>query len=172
MRDIIYDAAVSADGFICAPGGDISAFPAEGDHVAAYFERLGGYGTALMGRRTYEFGYEYGLAPGADPYPGMDTVVVSRTLDLPAGSAVRRITLDEVDALKSGKDAPVYLCGGGMLAGALLRAGLIDAVVLKCAPILLGAGVPLFDGAALPVSARLTEARDHASGVRTLRFRL
>ena len=37
MREIIYDAAVSLDGFIAGPGGDASAFPGEGDHIRSLF---------------------------------------------------------------------------------------------------------------------------------------
>jgi hypothetical protein len=43
MREIIYDVAVTLDGLIAAPGDDISAFPAEGDHVEAYRARLATY---------------------------------------------------------------------------------------------------------------------------------
>ncbi|OWU84129.1 hypothetical protein ATO6_13780 [Oceanicola sp. 22II-s10i] len=172
MRDIIYDVAVSADGYICAPGGDTSAFPFEGDHVDAYLARMQGYATAIMGRASYEAGYAFGMTPGANPYPWMDTHVVSETLDLPASGEVRRIALTDVAALKESDGAPIYLCGGGRLAGALLKAGLIDRVILKCAPILLGGGVPVFGGIPLPVSARAEAATDHASGVRTLSFRL
>lgn len=88
MRESVCDVAVSLDGFITGPGDDTAAFPAEGDHVAAYHDRLRGYGTAVMGRRTYEFGYRFGLRPDARAYPHMDHHVFSRSLDLPEPSEV------------------------------------------------------------------------------------
>ena len=60
MQPIIYDVAVSIDGYIAGPGGDISAFPASGRLVDDYLERLADYRTVIMGRDTYEFGYRFG----------------------------------------------------------------------------------------------------------------
>ena len=61
MHPIIYDVAVSLDGFICGPQADISKFDFEGPVVDDYHLRMDGYETAIMGRLTYEFGYQFGL---------------------------------------------------------------------------------------------------------------
>ena len=87
MHPIIYDVAVSADGFIAGPSADVSAFPHTGPIVDDYLTRLATYSTALMGRATYEFGLAHGLPPGANPYPHMCTIVVSSTLTQP-GDAI------------------------------------------------------------------------------------
>ena len=158
MRPIIYDVAVSLDGFIADASGDASRFPHDDAVVEDYVARLAGYGTALMGRATYEYGYAFGLEPGANPYPHMDCNVIS-SRPLPGGEVpVHADPLASARARKERDGAPIYLCGGGALAGALLAAGLIDRLIVKCAPILIGAGVPLFAGGAAaqlrPVSAR------------------
>jgi dihydrofolate reductase len=62
---IVYDVAVRLDGYIAGENDDISAFPGEGDHVSAYLARLETYQNFIMGRRTYEFGYRFGLVLGA-----------------------------------------------------------------------------------------------------------
>ncbi|MEU1464687.1 dihydrofolate reductase family protein [Streptomyces sp. NPDC005727] len=48
----------------------------------------------------------------------------------------------------SGKDLDVVLMGGGATVCSALEAGLVDALTLHLAPIVLGAGTPLFTGQA------------------------
>ena len=54
----------------------------------------------------------------------------------------------EAASSDSGKDLDVILMGGGATIGSALDAGLVDALTLHLAPILLGAGTPLFTGGA------------------------
>lgn len=154
MHPIIYDVAVSVDGYISGPDADISRFAQEGEVVEDYAARLQTYGAAIMGRGTYEFGYRFGLEPGQNPYPHMQTYVFSKQIDLPDQSDVTQMQGDlkaHLDDLKATAGGPVYLCGGGAFAGALLALGAIDLLRLKRAPIVLGGGVPLFgDRAAAP----------------------
>jgi dihydrofolate reductase len=51
-------------------------------------------------------------------------------------------------ASDSGQDLDVILMGGGATIGSALDAGLVDALTLHLAPIVLGAGTPLFTGGA------------------------
>lgn len=150
MRPIIYDVATSLDGFIAGPDGDISQFPFEGKHVTDYQDRLQSYDTVIMGRKTYEFGYGFGLEPGARAYPHMKHYIYSSSLDLPERADVTRVDknfTDHVSSLRQEKGGAIYLCGGGAFAGLLLKAGLIDRIRLKLAPVVLGRGTPLFDNA-------------------------
>ena len=175
MRRLVYDVATSLDGFICGPGEDISRFPPEGEHVTAYLERLKGYDSVIMGRRTYEFGYRYGMAPGDKAYPHMSHHVFSRTLQLPESSdveVVREAWLERIDDLKSRAGGPIYLCGGGELAGYLLKHGRIDRLIVKLNPILLGEGVPLFGGASPTQPMRFVSSEPYASGVVLLTYDL
>ena len=124
MHPIIYDVAVSIDGVISGPGGDISIFATEGPVVDDYQKRLETYTCAIMGRATYEYGYQYGMRPGDTPYPNMQTFVFSNTLQLPASSEVSVMTRDDVMAierLRETQRGPIYLCGGGQFAGSLLE---------------------------------------------------
>ncbi len=155
MQPIIYDVAVSLDGFISGASGDISKFAHNGRVVDDYFKRLGTYKTAIMGRKTYEFGYGFGLEPGRNPYPHMQTVVFSDTLKVPEPAEIQvctRPTPDAVRDLARTADGPVYLCGGGDFAGWMLEQGLITRLILKRAPCVLGTGTPLFGACARPVS--------------------
>jgi dihydrofolate reductase len=55
--------------------------------------------------------------------------------------------------------------GGAMLATQLLRAGLLDELLLATHPAILGFGRPLFDDYELPIDLDLLEQRSFASGV-------
>jgi dihydrofolate reductase len=168
MQPIIYDVAVSADGFIAGPQGAVEAFPHDGAIVADYRARLAGYAVALMGRHTYEFGYRFGLPPGANPYPHMRAVVVSAGMVLPDGAEVevwRDLAPARLDRLRREAPGPIYLCGGGGLASALLALGAIDRIRLKRAPILLGGGTPLFAGEGPRPRLALTEEVVHGGGL-------
>lgn len=65
MRKITYYVAISLDGFIAGPDGDISGFVQQGEGVNQYLQDLQAFDTVIMGRKTYEFGYAYGLQPGS-----------------------------------------------------------------------------------------------------------
>ena len=152
MPSIIYDVAVSIDGFISGPNDDISKFDHEGPVVDDYRNRLTEYGAAIMGRSTYEFGYKFGLKPGQNPYPHLKTYVFSRSLEVPPGSNIT-VVGDPVEhtlpKIQSELDEDIYLCGGGDFAGSLLDLGLIDIIRLKRAPLLLAGGTRLFGHAKL-----------------------
>lgn len=175
MRTLTYDVAASRDGFIASTTGDVSAFPHEGDHVDAYMGRLAQYSTVVMGRATYTFGYAFGLEPGKRAYPHMDHHIASSTLSFGADAEVRVIdqsVLDAVRALKEAEGGPIYLCGGGQLAGQLANAGLIDRLIVKWAPVVLGSGIPLFAGLERPLSLCSTDRIAHDTGVVTETFML
>ncbi len=147
MHPIIYDVAVSLDGFIAGPSGDVSKFTYEGAVVDDYQGRMADYRTAIMGRSTYEFGYQFGLQSGQNPYRHMRTIVLSKTLECPLKREIEiwdTLDMTNVEDLKATAKGPIYLCGGGALAGSLLRMGVIDEVRLKRTPIVLGSGVSLF----------------------------
>ncbi|MFP3325577.1 dihydrofolate reductase family protein, partial [Planococcus sp. SIMBA_160] len=77
----------------------------------------------------------------------MRTVVFSDTLELPEQaeiSVLRSPTPEAILSLARNASGPVYLCGGGDFAGWMLDHGLIDRLILKRTPCVLGSGTPLF----------------------------
>lgn len=175
MGHLTYDVAASLDGYIAGPGSDVSAFPYTGEHVDAYLERLQVYNTVIMGRKTYEFGYDHGLARGQPAYPGMSHVIFSSAINLPDDSPIRVVRnkgkwLETVDQLKSPTTANIYLCGGGQLAGFLLANKRIDRLCIKLAPIVLGSGTSIFGGEVMSGALSLVSAVQHSSGVCTVTY--
>lgn len=148
MRPIIYHVAVTLDGFIAKKDGSTPGFSETGEHVTDYLNALKDYDDTIMGRKTYEYGYQYGLKPGQPAYPHMTHHIFSKTLNFEdQHEQVKVIGEDQltyIQHLKETTGSPIYLCGGGELAGFLLNHKLIDEVILKQNPMIYGTGIPLF----------------------------
>jgi dihydrofolate reductase len=167
MHPVIYDVAVSLDGFIAGPRGDVSQFAHDGPVVEDYHSRMAGYDTAIMGRASYEFAYQFGLQPGQNPYPHMKTHVFSATMDVPDCADIhveRSLTPDAIAGIKQSAQGPIYLCGGGAFAGSLLAAGLIDKLNLKRAPVVLGSGTMLFGDKVTPNRFERLSSKSYDNG--------
>ena len=67
-----------------------------------------------------------------------------------------------------GKD--IYLCGGGTLASTLFDAGLIDEVLIKLNPVMLGTGKPLAPRLTQLVGLELLSTKAYSSGVVLLHY--
>ena len=168
MQPIIYDVAVSIDGYISGPSGDVSKFPLTGEFVDDYQQRLSAYASCVMGRMCYEFAYRFGLKPGENPYPSMRTVVFSTSLELPKKSDVELVSTGMVGFLKQlrhDSPGPIYLCGGGEFAGSVAKHGLIDKLRIKRVPILLGCGVKLFADQTPPGSLHHVVTKEYDDGI-------
>jgi len=147
MRNLIYGVATSLDNFIADHDGRIEMFPREGAHIEDYVQELMTYKTVIMGRKTYEFGYNHGLQKGAAMYPFMKNYMYSESMNTePIDENLKIITSDTVghiSLMKSMEGPPILLCGGGTLAGSLMQEGLIDELHLRICPITLNSGIPL-----------------------------
>jgi dihydrofolate reductase len=173
MRNLVYYVAQSLDGFIASPSQTTEAFVMEGDHTQDYTAELGRYDTVVMGRGTYEFGYQYGLKPGARAYPHMRHYIFSSTIPFDSNAeveVVRTGAAEVVSRLKQEKGTDIYLCGGGKLAGFLLEQKLVDKVVVKVNPVVLRDGIRLFEGGYAPRKLALTGTKTYASGVQLLSY--
>jgi dihydrofolate reductase len=148
MQKIVYYVATSIDGYICGKEGDASGFVGKGEGVTRYQQDLEAFDTVIMGRKTYEFGYDFGLSPGELAYPHMDHYIFSKTLSLENHHEkvhlVPEFEVQQIMEIKAKSKTDIYLCGGGIFAGWLLAHTLIDVLKIKLNPLLLGSGVRLF----------------------------
>jgi dihydrofolate reductase len=99
-------------------------------------------------------------------------VLVSRTRDS-AGHHTRVIggddAVEQLAALRSQTDGTIGV-GGATLATQLLRAGLLDELLLFTHPAILGTGRPLFDDHDVPVELDLLEQRSFQQGATMHRY--
>ncbi|MGH2624809.1 MAG: dihydrofolate reductase family protein, partial [Sphingobacterium sp.] len=115
-----------------------------------YLQDLKTFNHVLMGRNTYEFGYQFGVQPG-DPsptYAHMQQYIISDQLTFEKQDkqvTVLSADLGKIRDLKQQADTDIYLCGGGKLAGWLLKNNLIDEIKIKLSPVILGTGIKLFE---------------------------
>ena len=167
MVPLTYHVSASLDGFIAAPDGSVGGFSWHDAPVAPFAAGRDRYGTVLMGRKTFQAG----LKGDVGVFPFLRQIVFSRTL----GERLDVEVVPEnpapfVRALKAEADAPVWLCGGGSLAATLLRAGLVDRVVVKLNPVLIGSGVSLVGAGIDPARLALTSTEAWPCGVVVVRY--
>ncbi|MEV4678727.1 MULTISPECIES: dihydrofolate reductase family protein [Actinomadura] len=175
MTQIIADISVSLDGFVTGPdpslenglgtGGEALhtwAFSDDPDDRRILREGTSRSGAVILGRNLFDIvdgpgGWDdtTGYGAGEVGKPAFFVVTSSRpesvrltsldwtfvTTGLPDAVAAARRPAEAVD-----KD--VILMGGGATIASAFEAGLVDVLALHLAPVVLGAGTPLFRGGA------------------------
>jgi len=173
MKRIIYYVASSLDGYIAGENDDINKFILQGEGVEKYQSDLANFGTVIMGRKTYEFGFQYGLEPGQPAYPNMKHHIFSNSLkidNLSESVKIEKISVDTVNEIRQNARTDIYLCGGGEFAGWLLENGLIDQLKLKLNPVVLGSGTKLFGASTASESWELINKESFPDGLQILTY--
>ena len=168
---VVYSAGVSLDGFIADVDGGVdwlheAMVPGEGYGLREFMASVD---AILMGSRTYEKSIELGARYG----PKMPCWVFSqRQWPSTKGVIVTRETPAAVVAqLRERGIRRAWLMGGGKLASSFLAAGLIDEVILGVMPVVLGAGLPIFDGGLVPTRLELVESKTYKGGALGLTYK-
>ena len=190
MRKLIFAMNATVDGYIAAPGDDLGwsggdgPDSSSGDELFGWWsDRVDATDLALYGRKLWE---EMSSSwPTADEQPDatpaviefagrwrkMPKVVFSSTIDEVDGNT-RLVTGDavaEITRLKA-EDGGSMDIGGATLAGAAMRAGLIDEYTIVTHPVLVGGGTPFFTALDNWVNLRLVETRTFPGGVLLTRY--
>ncbi|MGW3490559.1 dihydrofolate reductase family protein [Streptomyces sp. NPDC001054] len=186
MRKLVYGMNMTLDGYVSAVGDDIGwSGPPDRELFQWWLDHERATGLSLYGRKLWETMSSHW--PTADRRPGVtpaesefariwrDTprVVFSSTLGEVAGNArlVRGDAVAEITRLKSGDGGPMSI-GGATLAGAAMRAGLIDEYVIAAHPVLVGGGTPFFTALDSWVNLDLVETRTFPGGVVLSRYEM
>ncbi|MFF0339923.1 dihydrofolate reductase family protein [Kribbella sp. NPDC004875] len=145
--------ATSLDGYIARPDGSIDWLTTRAEQAGStgYDEFLASVDTVVLGRNTYE------LARTFDewPYESKQVEVLSTTLDPDADDRILvHRTLNALVETLNDRGAHRIYADGAATIQTFLRAGLLNELTITTAPVLLGAGIPLFGD--LPADVPLT----------------
>ena len=173
MRKVQLYIARSLDGYIADSGGGIDwlepfQLPGEDHGYGAFMAEVG---AVAMGAATYE------IELGWDSWPYADRptfVFTHREHPVPDGADVRFVRGPVVSVLRLLDDATdrnVFLVGGADLARQFLEARALDELHLFAVPLLLGAGIPLFDSTPR-LEATLLDTAHYSTGIVGLRYAL
>jgi dihydrofolate reductase len=179
--------SMSLDGFVAGPDDGLDEvhnwmYPRHGtvsDSSAEVIDELfTNSGAVVMGRRTWELGDRLNDWVVNPPF---EVPIFVLAHDVPervtkAGPGLTFVTDGVEGAIKQAKAAAgtrnVTVNGGANVAQQCLQAGLLDEILLHLVPVLLGAGIRLFDP---PVTGRAdleTTAVVDSPGVTHFRFRV
>lgn len=172
MRKIILSLAVSLDGYIAKPNGDIEWLkkvpnPEKLDYGFSKFYKS--IDTTVMGNNTYKEILGFNI-----PFPFQDKEIFVIRRKNTGDTKFVHFTSD-TDALvkelkgKSGKD--IWLIGGGQINTEFLNKGFIDELLVRIVPIIIGEGLPLFANKAEETIFQLIKTESYSSGVVQLTYR-
>lgn len=178
MRKVILDLAVSLDGFIEGPSGEVDWCIM--DEEMAFDKFLSEIDTILYGRKSYDLWGEYTPSDAPSEFEKQlwalvhsKKKIVFSAKNAKTGGPVQYITHNieaEIKKLKqeSGKD--MWLYGGAGLISTFINLGLVDEYRLSVHPVVLGAGKPLFEGLQKRTRLTLSDVRAYSSGVVQLKY--
>lgn len=156
MGRLIYASIVSLDGYVADAEGRFDWGEPDEEVHAFVNELQRGIGTHLYGRRLYEVlvaweTWDVSDEPDvirdyAEIWRGADKVVYSRTLLEPQSERTRIVEEFDLTAVVELKALATrdILIGGPELAAMALAGGIVDDIHLFVAPIVVGAGTPVF----------------------------
>ncbi|MDQ6597727.1 dihydrofolate reductase [Bacillus salipaludis] len=170
MAKLIYHIAITLDNFIADLNGvaDDSIFLNQGDHFTDFISDIQQYDAVLMGGKTYEYGFQFGLKPGEPSPYKLKHYIFSNTMQFESNDEVKLIknnAVSFIQDLKMKEDGKLWLCGGGKLAGSLIQHKLIDQLVLKVNPVMIGTGIPLFGSVKPRLNMELVDMQQYSNGV-------
>ncbi|WP_339792158.1 dihydrofolate reductase family protein [uncultured Imperialibacter sp.] len=188
MRKIISFMHVSLDGFVAGPNGEMNWIKIDQeifDHVG---KRISKGDTALYGRATYEMMESYWPTAADKPtatkhdiehskwYSQVHKVVLSKTMK---GAGLTNTTIvsdnlseriNEIKQSRQGGDEDILLFGSPTATHSLMQLNLIDGYWLFVNPMILGQGIPLFEGIKDKTTLKLLTTRQFTSGVTELNY--
>lgn len=179
-RKIVLDLAVSLDGLIEGPNGEIDWCIMDSDMDFKRF--LDKIDTILYGRKSYDLWGQF--KPGIEDSEGEKEIwelvhskkkyVFSKTLKGSENNVtfINENLEEEITKLKNNPGKDIWLYGGASLITTFVNLGLVDEFRLSIHPIILGEGKPLFMDILKRVNLKLVGTKRFSSGVVQLCYHL
>jgi dihydrofolate reductase len=177
MKKIILDLAVTLDGFIEGPNGEIDWCIME-SNGSDFEDFLAGIDTIFYGRVSYELwgNWQPDEKAGAflqhiykKVHSKAKYVFTKNAAFTDENATVIHSALKtRVDEIRNKGGKNIWLYGGGALITTFMNLGLIDVIRMAVHPVILGAGKPLFHGISQRVNLRLISTTTSPSGVNQL----
>jgi dihydrofolate reductase len=172
-RKIVLDLAVTLDGFIEGPKGEVDWCIM--DHDMGFTDFLNSIDTILYGRKSYDLWGQYIPDEGVSDTEkeiwklvhSKKKYVFSKTLTEIDGNAIliKENLQHEVEKIKKEPGKDIWLYGGASLVTTFINLGLIDEYRLSVHPVVLGSGKPLFIDMNQRIELNLVDIRKFTSGV-------
>jgi dihydrofolate reductase len=187
MRKVISFMHVSLDGFTTGPNGELEWAIVDEElnpYVDALFKKVD---AALYGRVTYQLMESYWPTVLTDPtatprdlaharwVDAISKIVFSRTLSHVEWKNTRLVKdqiAEEIASLKQEPGLDLMIFGSPRLTHTFMHLGLIDEYRIFLNPIVLGGGIPLFQGFSDWTKLKLIEATTFQAGVVGLHYQV
>lgn len=171
--------AASLDGFIARKDGSVDWLETTDEFEngetlnPAYVEQfLATIDCYVMGSRTYETALDFESRGFGWPYGDKPTFVLT-SRQLPKLRDTVEFYSGDLRELVNGRLRPdfrsIWFVGGGAVSGECLRLGLADEVCYSIMPVLIGDGIPFFQGLDRDVELHLLEVKAYRNGMVELR---
>lgn len=180
MKKIILDLAVTLDGFIEGPNGEVDWCIMEEGDGSDFIDFVAGIDTIFYGRVSYELWGNYQPHENASPvvkevYKAIPTKTkyvfsTTKTNDDSHAIFIHSNVKERVMEIKQRPGKDIWLYGGGKLITSFMNLGLIDIFRLAVHPVILGSGKPLFKDIKERVGLKLTGIKSSRSGVILLTY--
>jgi dihydrofolate reductase len=170
-RKVISYIAMSLDGYIAKPDGDISFLSVvdkEGEDYG-YYDFIKTIDTVIIGRKTYDkiisMGFEY-------PENDKDIYVITRTPkpDIKASKYYAGSPGKLVSELRTKEGKNIFCDGGAEIINELLRNNLIDEFYISIIPVILGDGIALFKNGIPEMNLKLLSSSEYEKGLVQLHY--
>ncbi|MDF2926603.1 MAG: bifunctional deaminase-reductase domain protein [Paenibacillaceae bacterium] len=181
MRKLILFLHASLDGFVEGPNGemDIGWVSYDADLEKHAKEILSTADTVIWGRGTYQMMHSYWPSVPSNPAASQHErdhaewiektakIVFSTTLEKVEWKNSRLVkegVQEEINDLKQQPGKDMVILGSPRLAHSLMQYGLIDEYKITVSPVLIGKGLPLFQGLKEKINLTLIENKTFDSG--------
>ncbi|CAI3127090.1 putative protein YyaP [Acinetobacter calcoaceticus] len=181
MRKLVLFLHASLDGFVEGPNGamDIGWIAYDADLANHAKEVLSTADTVIWGRATYQMMHGYWPSMLSNPEASehernhaewiekTEKIVFSTTLDKVEwnnSKLVKDHVEEEINKLKQQPGKDMVILGSPRFAHYLMQLNLIDEYKITISPVLIGNGLPLFEGISEKTNLKLIENKTFASG--------